>query len=187
MNRLVRDLLSLSRVESEERVRPQELVDVGAVLASVVSSLRPAADEAGMEIRVVAPESPASVRGDPDQLSQVISNLLENAIKYGRAGTKTEINLSTASHDPAVRGAAVVLSVADDGEGFDPLHIPRLTERFYRVDNHRSREMGGTGLGLAIVKHIVTRHRGRMKIGSVHGKGSKFSVFLPVFDAESAS
>ncbi len=179
MNRLVRDLLSLSRVESEERVRPQELVDLGAVMASVVSSLRHSADDARMQIVATAPDGEAMVRGDPDQLSQVVANLLENAIKYGRAGTKAEITLSSTPHEASVRGPAVILSVADDGEGFDPVHIPRLTERFYRVDDHRSREMGGTGLGLAIVKHIVSRHRGRLRIETAPGEGSRFTVTLP--------
>ncbi len=179
MNRLVRDLLSLSRVESEERVRPREIVDVSGVLAPVVSSLRPAAEETGTEIVVSGAGGPANVRADPDQLAQVISNLVENAIKYGRAGGTVNIGLSRVAHDASVRGAAVILEVADDGEGFDPVHIPRLTERFYRVDNHRSREMGGTGLGLAIVKHIVNRHRGRLRIETMPRQGSRFTVTLP--------
>ncbi|MEM0947642.1 MAG: ATP-binding protein [Pseudomonadota bacterium] len=183
MNRLVRDLLSLSRVESEERVQPQERVDVGEVLALVVSSLRPASDEAGMQVDVSTPAGPAYVRGDSDQLAQVVSNLLENAIKYGGGGSKVEIALSISPYESSLRGAAVVLEVADNGEGFDPVHIPRLTERFYRVDNHRSREMGGTGLGLAIVKHIISRHRGRLQIETEQRAGSRFTVMLPAAEA----
>lgn len=186
MNRLVRDLLSLSRVESEERMRPQGSVDVGALLQSTVMSLRPLADEARMELTFEGLGKPAMVRGDGDQLSQVFSNLVENAIKYGASdGTCVEVRLEKVAHEPSLRGPAVKLCVRDDGEGFDPIHIPRLTERFYRVDDHRSREMGGTGLGLAIAKHIINRHRGRLRIESSPGNGASFTVVLSLDDASS--
>ena len=109
-------------------------------------------------------------------MMQVVTNLVENAIKYGGAGKKVVVSLS---REAGPRGPLVRLDVTDLGEGFDPLHIPRLAERFYRIDGHRSREKGGTGLGLAIVKHIAQRHRGRLAIDSVPGKGSTFSVILP--------
>ena len=179
MNRLVKDLLSLSRVESEERVRPQDSVDLSAIARSVVSSINPLSEEASAEITLVGADRPVPLRGDADQLSQVLSNLVENAIKYGGTGTRVAVEIETSEHDASVRGPAVLLTVTDDGEGFDPVHIPRVTERFYRVDNHRSREMGGTGLGLAIVKHIVNRHRGRLRIESAPGLGSRFSITLP--------
>ena len=179
MNRLVRDLLSLSRVEAEERMRPTDPVDLAAVLRSVVLSLRPVADEAGVTMTLTGTEAPRIVPGDADQIAQVFTNLVENAVKYSGRGSTVAITLDLAGHDPALRAEAVAVVVADDGEGIDPVHIPRLTERFYRVDSHRSREKGGTGLGLAIVKHIVNRHRGRLRIESALGEGSRFTVVLP--------
>lgn len=180
MERLVRDLLSLSRVESDERVRPKTPVDLGALLASVCHTMRPVTD--GADVRVVLHRDGPQliVAGDADQLQQVFTNLLENAAKYGGAGKTVTLTLSHAPHDPALRQAAAVISVRDEGPGIDSIHIPRLTERFYRVDSHRSREMGGTGLGLAIAKHIINRHRGRLRISSEVGKGSEFKVLLPV-------
>jgi two-component system phosphate regulon sensor histidine kinase PhoR len=179
MNRLVRDLLSLSRVESEERVRPQKPVDLAALVRSAASTLRPMAEEAGLALDLIGTDVPAIVPGDADQLSQILSNLIENAVKYGRSGTRVTVSLDRSPDQPYIPGEAVTVTVADDGDGIDPLHIPRLTERFYRVDDHRSRELGGTGLGLAIVKHIVNRHRGRLRIESAPGQGSRFSVVLP--------
>ncbi len=180
MNRLVSDLLSLSRVESEQRVRPQEPTDVAGLLRSAALSLRPLAEDAGIEINVGAFDNVVLVPGDADQLAQVFSNLIENAIKYSGRNAEVTVTLEPVERDLHIRGRSVLITVADSGEGFDPVHIPRLTERFYRVDSHRSRELGGTGLGLAIVKHIVTRHRGRLTIDSTPGEGSRFAVALPV-------
>ena len=180
MNRLVADLLSLSRVESEQRVRPIGPVDVAGLLRSTANSLRPLAEDAGCEIVLGSLEDAVMVPGDADQLAQVFANLVENAVKYGGQGTQVTLTLDRISHDPKLRGPAVSITVSDDGHGFDPIHIPRLTERFYRVDDHRSRALGGTGLGLAIVKHIVNRHRGRLHIESTPGKGSRFTMSLPV-------
>ncbi len=179
MDRLVGDLLSLSRVESDERVRPTAPVDLSAILRAAACSLEPVAESLQVKLLLEGVERPHRVPGDGDQLMQVFSNLIENAIKYGaRPGTVT-VRLAPPAHEPALRGPAVRIDVRDEGEGIDPIHIPRLTERFYRVDSHRSREMGGTGLGLAIVKHIVNRHRGRLRISSTPGRGSCFSVLLP--------
>ncbi|MDJ1008094.1 MAG: ATP-binding protein [Paracoccaceae bacterium] len=177
MNRLVADLLSLSRVESVERMRPTETVDLSAILASVVLALQPLAEEQGAELRLEGAGGEAVLTADPDQLSQVFTNLVENAVKYG-AETVT-VRLSRHDEVTGFRGPGLEVSVEDDGDGIDAAHIPRLTERFYRVDSHRSREMGGTGLGLAIVKHIVNRHRGRLKIEATPGEGSRFTVLLP--------
>ncbi|MBT8456771.1 MAG: two-component sensor histidine kinase, partial [Alphaproteobacteria bacterium] len=173
-------LLSLSRVEAQERVRPETSVNLTGILASVLSSLRPFADEAGVEIVKMTPDTDVIVPGDADQLTQVFYNLVENAIKYSGKDSRVTLELVQTEHEPVVRGAAATVTVGDTGEGIDPVHIPRLTERFYRVDTHRSRDMGGTGLGLAIVKHIVNRHRGRLRVHSTPGKGSQFSVVLPV-------
>ncbi len=175
MNRLVRDLLQLSRVEAEERVRPKEAVELRGLLESVISSLRGVAEKEGDRVELTG--DPVTVPGDADQLVQVFTNLVENALKYGRAGQVVRVSLSA---EETVRGPAVRVEVADEGEGIDPVHLPRLTERFYRIDSHRSREMGGTGLGLAIVKHIVSRHRGWLRVDSVVGEGSRFSVVLPL-------
>lgn len=175
MNRLVRDLLQLSRVEAEERVRPREPVELRGLLEGVIASLRGVAEKEGDRVELMG--QPATVPGDADQLVQVFTNLVENALKYGKAGQVVRVSLTP---EETVRGPAVRVEVADEGEGIDPVHLPRLTERFYRVDSHRSREMGGTGLGLAIVKHIVSRHRGWLRVESVVGEGSRFSVVLPL-------
>jgi two-component system phosphate regulon sensor histidine kinase PhoR len=179
MNRLVRDLLSLSRVEAEERVRPTQAVDVAALAASAIASLRPVAETARVDLSLVGGGEPAVVPGDADQIAQVLQNLIENAIKYGGAGGRVRVTLERGREEPWLRVPGLAVSVSDSGEGIDPIHLPRLTERFYRVDTHRSREQGGTGLGLAIVKHIVNRHRGRLRIDSEPGQGSTFTVVLP--------
>lgn len=179
MNRLVRDLLSLSRVESEERMRPTSTVEIAGLLASVASSLKQIAEERKVRIVLAEPLEALTLPGDADQLFQVFTNLVENAIKYGGPGKELVVAVSRSERDPILRAPAVRIEVRDEGPGIDPIHIPRLTERFYRVDSHRSRELGGTGLGLAIVKHIVNRHRGRLRIESTPGEGSVFTVILP--------
>ncbi|MEX3315394.1 ATP-binding protein [Sulfitobacter sp. PS-8MA] len=180
MNRLVGELLSLSRVEAEERVRPDAQVDLRDVLNATLRNLAPLAAERDVTLAPDLGDTPATVLGDADQLMQVFTNLIENAIKYGGRDNSVEITLRITPQDTAMRGAAVHVSVRDHGPGIDPLHIPRLTERFYRVDSHRSRSLGGTGLGLAIVKHILNRHRGRMRVTSTLGEGADFKVILPL-------
>jgi two-component system phosphate regulon sensor histidine kinase PhoR len=135
--------------------------------------------EAGrVTIRLVGVQSEQMVRADRDQMTQVLTNLIENAVKYGSPpGAEVLVDLRS---EMGPRGPQLRLLVQDQGEGIDEIHLPRLTERFYRVDGHRSREKGGTGLGLAIVKHIVNRHRGRLVIASEKGKGSRFEVVLPL-------
>jgi two-component system phosphate regulon sensor histidine kinase PhoR len=179
MNRLVGDLLSLNRVESEERVRPVEKVDLTGHIRSTLNSLQTVAENMGTSLHFDAPEEPVEVTGDADQLRQVLTNLVENAIKYGGENGSVTIGLTQCDRDPAVRAAAARIQVTDTGPGIDPRHLPRLTERFYRADSHRSRELGGTGLGLAIVKHIVNRHRGRLRVESELGQGTVFTVILP--------
>jgi two-component system phosphate regulon sensor histidine kinase PhoR len=179
MEHLVHDLLSLSRVEAQERVRPTEPVDLNAMIGSVIHGLRPLARQSDVEIAADQPDTALTVPGDTEQLRQVVSNLIENAIKYGGQSKTIHVRLETTESEPLVRGPAAVITVRDEGPGIAPEHIPRLTERFYRVDSHRSRAMGGTGLGLAIVKHIVGRHRGRLRIESTPGEGATFRVILP--------
>ncbi len=179
MTRLVDDLLSLSRVEEDERVRPKEHVDLSALLASVIKGLEPQAKAAEVAVVLDIQSPDVMVAGDAGQLVQVFTNIVENAIKYGASGKQVTVTLLGRQTDVHLRTEAVEISVADQGEGVASHHIARLTERFYRVDSHRSRQVGGTGLGLAIVKHIVNRHRGRMQIESEEGEGTKVSVFLP--------
>ncbi|MTH63799.1 two-component sensor histidine kinase [Paracoccus sp. DK608] len=180
MNRLIGDLLSLSRVEQDERRRPVETVDIAGLIRSAVTALTPQAAAAGVAIEQVGlADRAVQLPGDADQLVQVFHNLIENAVKYGAGGGLVTITLERLDHEPVMRGPAWAIAVADKGEGIDPRHLPRLTERFYRVDTHRSREQGGTGLGLAIVKHIISRHRGRLRIESKKGEGSRFIVILP--------
>lgn len=178
MNRLVGDLLSLNRVESKERIRPKEQLDLTAHLSSTLKTMQPLAEAGGVTLHFDAPDEPVTVMGDADQLLQVFINLVENAIKYG--GTRVEMTLTLLDRDPSIRAPAARVQVRDNGPGIDPIHLPRLTERFYRADSHRSRELGGTGLGLAIVKHIINRHRGRLRVESTLGEGSCFTVLLPL-------
>lgn len=179
MSRLVADLLSLSRVESDEKVRPRAPVSVAEVLRATVAALRPQIEAAGIMVHLDDAAAQAPLPGDRDQLVQVFHNLVENALKYGAGGYRIEIETDRLDNAPGFPGPVLRVAVTDHGEGIDPIHIPRLTERFYRIDGHRSREMGGTGLGLAIVKHIVNRHRGRMTIRSARGAGSSFIILLP--------
>jgi two-component system phosphate regulon sensor histidine kinase PhoR len=144
------------------------------------------AAERGMTIDWQPPGTRVRVAGDAAQLAQVVTNLVENAIKYGRADSTIELILSDPAHETSLRQTGLRLSVTDAGEGIPVHHIARLTERFYRVDSHRSREIGGTGLGLAIVKHIVNRHRGRLRVSSKLGQGSTFTVILPAMAPEDA-
>lgn len=180
MNRLVQDLLSLARVEDQGRQRPLEQVDLCGLIDEQVTALTPAAQRRNVTIRTRGCKRPVSLPGDADQLRQVFSNLLENAIKYGAEGGEVQIRLSRKAHIARLRGPGLHIAVHDQGEGIAAHHIGRLTERFYRADTHRSRDMGGTGLGLAIVKHILNRHRGHLRITSRPGKGSCFCVMLPL-------
>jgi two-component system phosphate regulon sensor histidine kinase PhoR len=167
-------------VESEERVRPATPVELRALLQSAAGAMRTLAAERGVAIEIAGEEGEVRVKGDADQLIQVVTNLIQNAVKYAASGKSVTLDLSTLARDPVLGAPAARIAVIDRGEGFDPIHIPRLTERFYRIDDHRSRAEGGTGLGLAIVKHIVGRHRGRLQIESAPGEGSRFTVILPM-------
>lgn len=180
MNRLVGDLLSLSRVESQERMRPTTHVNLAEILQTTVGNLNPLAVDNDVVLAPNFGTQQMMLLGDADQLLQVFTNLVENAIKYGGTEQEVEIKAETNLRDPALRGPSVRVTIRDQGPGIDPLHLPRLTERFYRADNHRSRSLGGTGLGLAIVKHIMNRHRGRLKMTSKLGEGAAFTVILPM-------
>lgn len=179
MSRLVDDLLSLSRVEMREYLPLVDEVALGPVLTEVAQIMEPLAQQASIQLTVREGHDDALVRGDRDELTQVFQNLLQNAIKYGRPGGKVEVHLGREKTSPA----RYRIDVTDDGPGIAPQHLPRLTERFYRVSAAASREKGGTGLGLAIVKHILNRHRGELLIASELGGGSTFSVVLPAIES----
>lgn len=178
MTRLIGDLLSLSRIELRAHVRPDGVVDLDHAVRHVLEYLAPLAAESGLDIEQDLQLDAAQVPGDWDELVQVIQNLVENAMKYGRSGKRVEV---TIAQGPATSDgtATIDLKVRDFGPGIAPEHLPRLTERFYRVDVAESRATGGTGLGLAIVKHIANRHRGRLIVDSEPGHGSVFTVRLP--------
>lgn len=172
MERLVEDLMSLSRIEAEKFRLPSDTIDLGILAVEVYEALRHSRGARGEDVVLRLEEDVPPVAGDRVQLSQLLHNLIGNAMKYGRADTPVTVTLKTGARD------AVLLQIEDESEGIAPEHIPRLTERFYRVDAGRSRSLGGTGLGLAIVKHIVERHRGRLDIASTVGKGTRVTVTL---------
>jgi len=178
MTGLVKDLLSLARVESVERIRPRDPVAIDRVIAGTIAALRPQIDSAGQEMHCNIPEDLPEIPGDADQLAQVFHNLIENGVNYG-GGDRLDVSVEKMPSYPGIAGPVLRVSVRDYGDGIDPQHVPRLTERFYRVDKARSRDAGGTGLGLAIVKHILVRHRGRLVVRSTPGEGATFSVILP--------
>jgi two-component system phosphate regulon sensor histidine kinase PhoR len=176
MTRLIDALLSLSRVEMNAHVPPSGLVDLNEVLDHVRDTLEPLARETGAVVEVGNFGRKAIVRGDRDELVQVMQNLIQNALKYGVKGGRVRLE---AKQLPQGRQAGrYAIAVIDNGPGIAPEHLPRLTERFYRIDVASSREKGGTGLGLAIVKHILNRHRGELAISSTPGRGSIFTVLL---------
>lgn len=206
MSRLVNDLMSLSRIELDEHTPPSGTADVAEIVRKVVAMLELRAAARKIRLRVEGPERLPPVVGDEDQLAQVFQNLIDNALKYGREQTEVTVALSVADQPASGGGGGmpgalsavpvlpgrrrpthlVAVAVIDRGDGIPRTHLPRLTERFYRVDPARSRALGGTGLGLAIVKHIVNRHRGRLAIDSEVGKGSTFTVLLPAATEEPA-
>lgn len=181
MQRLIDDLISLSRIEADKFRLPDQTVDLADLVTEIAAVVRENGHERGRDLVVDSGLARAPVRGDQAQLSQLLHNLVSNAMKYGQPGTPFTIAVRPDSAD------TVRLSVTDEGDGIAPEHLPRLTERFYRIDSSRSRAIGGTGLGLAIVKHIVERHRGRLQIDSVPGKGTTVSVVLPVANGPDAS
>ncbi len=192
MRRLVDDIMSLSRIELEEHQAPTGRVELLPILQNLMEALQVQAMTRRITFRLerrTADDDRLTVTGERDQLIQVFQNLLDNAVKYGREGTAVVISVARAGGDrlPTPRdprekrpAAAAEVAVIDQGEGIPPEHLSRLTERFYRVDRGRSRQLGGTGLGLAIVKHILNRHGARLAIESKLGQGSRFTVFLPL-------
>jgi two-component system phosphate regulon sensor histidine kinase PhoR len=177
MTRLIDDLLTLSRVETCVHVPPRGVVDLNEAIGFVARTLEPLARANDVKLTHERWPGPALVRGEREELVQVFQNLVQNAIKYGRRGGTVAVRIGRVTADRG-QGQQFAVSVTDDGPGIAPQHLPRLTERFYRVNAAASREKGGTGLGLAIVKHIVNRHRGALEISSLVGVGSTFTVLL---------
>lgn len=174
MARLIDDLLSLSRLEMKPYLKPTGQVDLVALLSGVVESMAHLAEESGVVIEKDMPAGPLTVAGNADELMQVFENLLENACKYGSQGGRIRV-----SAERAEPGAETRVTVRDFGPGIPEEHIPRITERFYRIDVETSREQKGTGLGLSIVKHILTRHDARLSVKSTVGEGAAFTVHFP--------
>lgn len=172
MQRLIDDLISLSRIEAEKYLIPDEIVSLSQLLREIIGEWRDRQGDEPNRLVLEIDADAANVTGERSQLSQVVHNLVGNAIKYGRAQSPVKVTVRS-------DGGLIRLIVADEGDGIAPEHLPRLTERFYRVDAGRSRVMGGSGLGLAIVKHIVERHRARLEIASEVGRGTTVSVIFP--------
>ena len=184
MTRLIDDLLSLSRIELSASTRPEGEIDLADILTNIAAVLEEAAARRHIDIVFEPGLGDHRITGDAVEITQLFQNLVDNAVKYSDENSSVRIVTREARNPFGVKGAEesqyIEISVIDRGPGISAEHLPRLTERFYRVDAARSREMGGTGLGLAIVKHIVGRHRGRLDVKSVEGEGSTFTVFLPI-------
>ncbi|MEP3048735.1 MAG: ATP-binding protein [Roseibium sp.] len=180
MRRLIDDILSLSRIELKAHVLPTSMVDLSDIVRHTADALAPLATDMEMEIQLDLPADPVNIAGDRDELIQVTENLVENALKYGSTGKVVDVGLELVGESE--NSPQWQLSVKDYGEGIPTEHLPRLTERFYRVDVDSSRALKGTGLGLAIVKHILTRHRARLDIESELGQGSTFKATFPAAD-----
>lgn len=185
MNRLIDDLLSLSRIELDKYVSPRTQIDLASLLQDVGKTLAVRLEADDRRLRTEALDDLPPVLADRDQILQVLHNLISNALKYGRSGTPIVVRAEHLPSKPPRVEPLVRVSVEDEGDGIDAEHLPRLTERFYRVNTHRSRLIGGTGLGLAIVKHIVERHRGQLAIVSRPGEGTTVSFTLPEARADS--
>jgi two-component system, OmpR family, phosphate regulon sensor histidine kinase PhoR len=183
MARLIDDLLSLSRIELNAHLPPNTPLDLAPIVRQVADGLQTLARDRDVVIKVAVPPDALIVLGERDELIRALENLVENALKYGAAGKRIDITLArsqTRAGAPEVR-----LTVRDYGPGIAPEHLPRLTERFYRVDVADSRAQGGTGLGLALVKHVLTRHGGRLSIESTPGAGATFIMHLPLCTIDS--
>jgi two-component system, OmpR family, phosphate regulon sensor histidine kinase PhoR len=178
MARLIDDLLSLSRIELNAHLQPNTPVDLGPIVRQVADGLQTLARDRAVEIKVTAPSEPLIVLGERDELIRTLENLVENALKYGAAGKRVDITLTRGQTRAGTAEAR--LTVRDYGPGIAPEHLPRLTERFYRVDVAESRAHGGTGLGLALVKHVLNRHGGRLTIESTPGAGAAFTMHVPL-------
>ncbi|MGI8526461.1 MAG: ATP-binding protein [Pseudolabrys sp.] len=178
MARLIDDLLSLSRIELNGHQHPDTPVELAPLVRQVVDSLQTLARDRGVAVKIDVPQQPLTVLGDRDELTRALENLVENALKYGAAGKRVDVTLESSVADDGKPQAQVL--VRDYGPGIEAQYLPRLTERFYRIDVSDSRAQGGTGLGLALVKHVLNRHGGRLTIQSRPGEGATFTAHLPL-------
>ena len=185
MTQLIDDLMSLNRIEMRAHLSPRDTVDLTELLAQAVQSLEPLAESNEIALSLPTFSAPVLIRGDRDELHQVFMNLIQNGIRYGHEGGGVSVSVKQVTS--TVEGPRIAIAVKDTGIGISQDHLPRLTERFYRVSASASRAKGGTGLGLAIVKHIVSRHRGELRIESELGKGSVFTVVLPAIPQNTTS
>ena len=181
MSRLVDDLLSLSKIEQNEHVTPAERIQIADIIGGVIDALKPYAEERKVRLKATIEQDLPPVFGDRDQLSQLFTNLIDNGIKYGGEDSELVIDVHYADKAPPGAGPltgrhTIEVAIRDQGEGIPTEYLPRLTERFFRVDPARSRRLGGTGLGLAIVKHILRRHRGHITFESEMGAGTQVTV-----------
>lgn len=179
MSRLIEDLLSLSRIERDQHIPPSDRINLSHLVKSVIDVLEPQAKKKNMVLHFIA-DNMNKITGDYDQLTQVFQNLIENAIKYGNENTDIDITYESSMLPQHIPLKDVTISITNEGPGIAPEHLPRLMERFYRVDSARSRSLGGTGLGLAIVKHIIKRHKGRIFFESELGSTTKVTLSLPI-------
>lgn len=191
MSRLIEDLLTLSTIEMQVEKVPTDQVDVVQIAQDVISALETTAEKRQVQIDLKVPDKSVLIIGDHDQMVQMATNLIDNAIKYNREGGKLTVELGLHHAAPVdaaelYRKPALAFAVSDQGEGIPPEYLLRLTERFFRVDKARSQAIGGTGLGLSIIKHILKRHRGHLDIRSVPGEGSCFTAWLPLPSADDA-
>lgn len=179
MKALIDDLLSLSKIEANEHIRPDGVVDLPQVLKSVAQPLEQKAGQKSMSIDIDHEPGIRFIPGDEQELVQIFTNLIDNGVKYGREDTNVTVACSRVARIPETNSVGVCIKVTNHGDVIDAEHLPRLTQRFYRIDKGRSRSVGGTGLGLAIVKHLVNHHRGRLTIQSDENTGTTFSIYLP--------
>jgi len=179
MRRLIDDLLNLSRIEMEEHQPPQGQADLALIARVEAEALAPLLAQRRTSISLDVPPEAWARPADATKLAQVMRNLLDNALRHGRDGGQIRVTIEPMAQQEAPRRAGYVLRVSDNGPGIAKHHLPRLTERFYRVDQGRSRQVGGTGLGLAITRHIIIHHRGRLNIESTEGVGTSVTIWLP--------
>ena len=179
MTRLIEDLLSLSHIERDAHIPPDEEISLNKIIESVVETLNIHLTKRNMTTSFDYHESAENITGDRDQLTQVFQNLIDNAIKYGAENSEIEIEINDYKDEQEEKDF-LKITVTNQGAGIAPEHVERLTERFYRVDTARSRSLGGTGLGLAIVKHIIQRHEGKLAFESEVGKYTTATILLPV-------
>lgn len=180
MKALIDDLLSLSKIETEEHIRPVGQVNLSGTVKLVAETLSQKAARKTMTIDIQGAGDLPDITGDSQELIQIFTNLIDNAIKYGNDNSTVTVQLKRVDRIPNIGEPGVCVTVQNFGEIIEPEHLPRLTQRFFRIDKSRSRSVGGTGLGLAIVKHLVNHHRGRLVIESSEADGTTFSVYLPL-------